>query len=555
MTLSSAGRAAKTTPGESGDDGLPVPAGPSAGSGTGRRLWRSHRATVVVMVVGLAITGAFSAAASATHRSQENRLLRLQTQQAAATVRSGLSTLQTPLEAAYDIYVATGGDLARVDRFVDGLVGPKGPFASISVWRVGSAQPTVLSQVGSADLAQHQASAARFLARVQPSSEVYVTGILEQPDRRIGIADRPGKAPIVLYGEVPLPADQRVKENSSSPYADLSIDLYLGAGRHAGDLLEQINPVPALSGYRAVVEVSFGHSTITLVAARTQQLTGGLSADLPWIVALVGVLVTAGAMAATERLVARRQLAETLAAENQQLYAEQRMVAGTLQRALLPVDLATIGGLDVAVRYLPGTQDLEIGGDWYDWLAVDDDHGFFAVGDVSGRGLAAASTMAALRYATRAYVAQGDDPATVVAKLRQLMGSAPDGRFATFVCGTAAASDGQVVLGNAGHLPILLVDGGTTTWVRGVPEPPIGVVPAPSTTTSVVVPSRATLVVFTDGLVERRGESIDDGLARAAEAAEGWTGTVDALLDHLVQTLTPQGSDDDVALLGLQWNR
>jgi len=511
----------------------------------------------MVGVVGLIVTGAFSVVASVTNQSQENRLLRLQAEQAASTVRASLADLQTPLQAAYDVYVATGGNLAKVDEFVDGFAGRGHQFASVSVWRTSGTIPTILTQVGPADLAQRPFDAAGFLAGVRPSSQVYLTGIMDQPDRRIGIAERPagGTAPIVIYGEVSLPADRQESEAPGSPYADLTVDLYLGTGRHRRDLLEAVNPAPALSGYRAVVVLAFGHTDVTLVAGRTQRLSGSLTADLPWIVALVGLLVTTGAMVATQRLVDRRELAETLAAENQQLYTEQRAVAGTLQRALLPVELATIDGLDVAVRYLPGIRDLDIGGDWYDWLAVDEHEGFFALGDVSGRGLPAASTMASLRYATRAYVAQGDGPATVVAKLRQLMGTAPDGRFATFVCGTAGASDRRVVFSNAGHLPFLLVDAGVPTWVQASIDPPIGVTPGTSTTTAVVVPAGASLVVFTDGLVERRGEGIDRGLARAEAAAQGWQGSIDGLLDHLVESLTPGGSDDDVALLGLQWTR
>lgn len=511
----------------------------------------------MVGVVGLIVTGAFSAVASITNQSQENRLLRLQAEQVASTVRSDLADLQTPLQAAYDIYVATGGNLAKVDGFVDGFAGRGHQFASVSVWRTSGTIPTILTQVGTADLARQPFDAAGFLAGVRPSSQVYLTGIMDQPDRRIGIAERPagGTAPIVIYGEVSLPADRQESEAPGSPYADLTVDLYLGMGRHRRDLLEAVNPAPALSGYRAVVALAFGHTDITLVAGRTQRLSGSLTADLPWIVGFVGLVVTVGAIVATQRLVDRRELAEALATENQQLYTEQRAVAGTLQRALLPVELATIDGLDVAVRYLPGTRDLDIGGDWYDWLAVDEHHGFFALGDVSGRGLSAASTMASLRYATRAYVAQGDGPATVVAKLRQLMGTAPDGRFATFVCGTAGASDRRVVFSNAGHLPFLLVDAGVPTWVQASVDPPIGVTPAASTTTAVVVPAGASLVVFTDGLVERRGEGIDRGLARAEAAASGWQGSIDGLLDHLVESLTPGGSDDDVALFGLQWTR
>ena len=133
----------------------------------------------------------------------------------------------------------------------------------------------------------------------------------------------------------------------------------------------------------------------------------------------------------TERLVRRRTHAEFLAEQNARLFSEQRSVAQTLQHSLLPEQLPDFDGLELAVRYVPGVDGVEIGGDWYDVIGRDNGDIIFVVGDVSGRGLRAATVMASLRYAIRAYAAQGDDPAIILAKLAKLIDIVRDGHFAT----------------------------------------------------------------------------------------------------------------------------
>src|SRR6185437_12643526 len=139
-------------------------------------------------------------------------------------------------------------------------------------------------------------------------------------------------------------------------------------------------------------------------------LAGTLPKDLPWIIAVLGSLLTIAATLMTLRLTQRRRGAEELAGrlevtanENERLYAEQRGIAQTLQHALLPDRLPELPGIQASARYEAGEEGVEIGGDWYDVIDLDGRRLLLVVGDVSGHGLRAATTMAALRYAIRAY--------------------------------------------------------------------------------------------------------------------------------------------------------
>jgi serine phosphatase RsbU (regulator of sigma subunit) len=197
---------------------------------------------------------------------------------------------------------------------------------------------------------------------------------------------------------------------------------------------------------------------------------------------------------------------------------------------------------------------IEVGGDWYDVIPTGKGRALFVVGDVSGRGLAAATTMAYLSHAIRAYTAQGDGPAVILTKLGELIGQPEDGYFATVLCWSIDIDRHLLTVASAGHFAPLVIDGGTARYVDLEVGPPIGVLPRtdPAEVT-ITVPAGAAVVAFTDGLVERRGEHLDVGLARLAEAAASHRGSMDELLGRLLVDLAPAGSDDDIAILGVQW--
>ena len=255
------------------------------------------------------------------------------------------------------------------------------------------------------------------------------------------------------------------------------------------------------------------------------------------------------------RLSRRRNEAEQLAFENQRLYADQRSVAQTLQQSLLPQTLPDVPGLEFGAIYAPGTEGIDIGGDWYEVVARSDGTAVVVVGDVSGHGLDAATMMASLRFAIRAYAADGDGPAGILGKLTHLVNVGRDGHFATVLCGVVDPAARTATWADAGHPHPLVVADDVCRFVPVPVGPPIGVVAgAEYRETTEALPADGLLLLYTDGLVERRGETIDVGFDRLADAAR----RIDAepLADALfsvVRRAIPDGCDDDAALLGLRW--
>jgi serine phosphatase RsbU (regulator of sigma subunit) len=161
--------------------------------------------------------------------------------------------------------------------------------------------------------------------------------------------------------------------------------------------------------------------------------------------------------------------------------------------------------------------------------------------------------MASMRFSIRAYVSQGDEPREILAKLARVVSVQQDGAFATVLCVVIDVTGRTIEVTSAGHLPPLLVAAGGNRFVEGKVGVPVGVAPdARYETTTVAAPAGASLVAYTDGLVERRGESIDAGLERLRVAATP-NGSLDGLLDELLNALGAATADDDTAIAGIRW--
>ena len=323
-------------------------------------------------------------------------------------------------------------------------------------------------------------------------------------------------------------------------------------------LVSDLKTLP-LRGQTASIAIPFGSNSFTFVVNARHPLVGSFAERLPWLIAIIGVLLSIGAALLTVRLIQRRTHAEELADsleevadENRRLYSEQRSIAQTLQHALLPEALPKIRGLETGARYEAGVEGVDIGGDWYDLIALDEHRLLLVVGDVSGRGVRAAATMASLRYAIHAYAAQDDPPATILTKLSKLVNVGSTGQLATILCALVDVEAHELTVTSAGHLPPLLISDGIGKFITSSVGVPIGVnTGATYTSTAVSTPPASTLLAFTDGLVERRGESIDTGLARLQDAATANHSDLDGLLSRLLELR--HGGDDDTAIAGLRW--
>jgi GAF domain-containing protein/anti-sigma regulatory factor (Ser/Thr protein kinase) len=292
---------------------------------------------------------------------------------------------------------------------------------------------------------------------------------------------------------------------------------------------------------------------------REAQLTSLLGVPLRIENRLLGVLHigTLGRRAFSDSDLSLLELAgERLAvALGSRMYEREHFVAETLQRSLLPATLPELPAAAVAARYLPGEGEA-VGGDWYDVIPLRDGRVALAMGDVVSRGVRAASVMGQLRNAMRAYALDGHEAAAVVDRLHGVARGMDGRELATLVYAIYDASRGTLTYATAGHPPplVLRADGGCDMLEEGR-GPPLGALAdAHYEEARAELGPGETLLLYTDGIVERRDMWIDEGLELLADAARaGADREPDELLDHLTHTLLGKsGADDDVALLALR---
>ena len=541
------------------------PTGPEAATLVRPARWRGVLTRPVVspsllsLVIGalvLALTGALSVTVDMVNDANQDRLQLVQTRQTAMVVQSFIQNLATPLASAAEIASVTGGDSRSFRRYVSGFMAEQTRFESLSLWSVTGPRAQLVSSVGQPARMGTGPGATAFVRRAATAGTVSVNGILTGTSTLFGYAygSSRGATRYVVYVESGVHQRTGTKVGRTSPFADVRFALYLGRHVSARTLLLTSERTATVPGHTTSATIAFGTATLTLVTATRGALGGDYADQRWWIVLLLGAAVALGAGVLTDRLVKRRRTAEALTGEIDALLGDQRSIADTLQRALVPDGLPDVPGIELAARYLPGVNGVEIGGDWYDIVPVDDTHVFFAIGDVSGQGIEAGSVMASLHFAIRAYAAEGHDPATVLHLLGALLTLSRDRHFATVVCGCLDLGTGTVTVANAGHLPMLILDGaGGSRFLETEVGLPIGVQRgARYESTTVELPPGATLLAYTDGLVEHRGETLDEGLARLRSATTRAPVPVDALLSWVLAELRPNGSHDDTAMLAVR---
>ncbi|MEV7568068.1 ATP-binding SpoIIE family protein phosphatase [Streptomyces tanashiensis] len=231
-----------------------------------------------------------------------------------------------------------------------------------------------------------------------------------------------------------------------------------------------------------------------------------------------------------------------------------RETAVTLQRSLLPQELEQPDDLRIAATYQPGVADAAVGGDWYDVITLGAGRTALVIGDVMGRGVRAAAVMGQLRTAVRAYARLDLPPHEVLQLLDGLAAEIDASQIATCVYAIHDPSEGKLVYASAGHLPILVRDeDGTVRRAEDPTGPPLGTGGWLHASGSIALPPGSTAVLYTDGLVERRREDIDEGVAALARALAGASGTPQVVCDRLLRALGVTAEhDDDVAVLVVQ---
>ncbi len=255
---------------------------------------------------------------------------------------------------------------------------------------------------------------------------------------------------------------------------------------------------------------------------------------------------TASDVALAEELVART----ALAIDNARLYRRERETALTLQRSLLPQEIHRTLGLEIAYRYLPSSVTSEVGGDWFDVVPLSCGRVALVVGDVMGHGIRAAATMGQLRTVARTLATLDMPPEQVLTRLDETASGIGEGQFATCICAVYDPLEHTLQVASAGHLPpVWVTPDGTPRRVEMPPGVPLGVGGVAFESVEFGLPEGGMVALYTDGLVERRGQDLDEGIDLLARTLSGPGRTLEESCDAVLGALVSGGSDDDIAMI------
>lgn len=519
--------------------------------------WQRALRLVAVLVIGLVATAGLAFLSADAQAGNERSLLQQRADEATTTLATVLPIFQLPIGSAAAVIGESNASGESFERVVGGFVSPDGLIQSATLWIDDGSGPEPLHTVGEASVLS-QLTADQIAAQLDtaPADGVTTVDLTEEPERALGFVQAvdEGDARYYVHLEARLPDDPTSFDLTQGAFDDLDYAVYVGERAAPQQLLfASTRDLPIDDGDAEVSTVPFADGQLLVVLTAKGRLGDPLLAQLPWVIAVVGLALTAAFALLTQRMQSAADTAARLAAENAELYAEQHGVAKTLQQSLLPSNLAVHPQISSAHRYEAGVDGIEIGGDWYDAVLVGD-RVLITVGDVSGRGLPAATVMATMRLSFRAYATQGDGPAAILERLNSLLDVRVDGHFATILCASIDLRTLQLTAATAGHPPPVILDDGQATLLAMHPGYPVGVQRGLGyEETTVSLSPGALLVAYTDGLFERRGETVDQGLERVRHCVETLG---DLALDDVVERITGDlrtwESADDTALLAVK---
>ncbi|WP_285640331.1 SpoIIE family protein phosphatase [Lentzea sp. NBRC 102530] len=318
----------------------------------------------------------------------------------------------------------------------------------------------------------------------------------------------------------------------------------------------EVNPAAcAVLGYRRaelvgrnVLDVVVPDEDQQQLADQTTVVWNMLCADGTTVALELSVQSTPTGLQAIGRDVTERQRAE---AQRELLLRREHEIAAALQRSLLPRDLPVLDRLATSARYLPASTHAQIGGDWYEVLPITGTLVGMSVGDVVGKGPAAAAVMGQLRSALAGYLIDGHSPAAALERLDTFASRVNGASGSTCACATFDLATGRLDWASAGHPPPVVADQREARLLEGSAGTVLGAPGRSRFTDNVAVLRPGTsIVLYTDGLVERRGAVLDEGLDRLVEIVGGALreGPVE-LTDTIIGTMLEDGQDDDVALV------
>jgi serine phosphatase RsbU (regulator of sigma subunit) len=520
---------------------------------TARR--RRPRLPILAAVAGVVLFGTLAIVCHAVADQNEQRLLQEQTDQAGAVLTTSIGQVQAPLQGAARAAAATDGDATVFERIATPLLSGTNPYSSVLL--IDTAGSRVVDRLGSEPRVLADPSGLTSLVDAARRAPFVVVNLLGQ-DRTLGYAagDAATTPRYVVYAERQLNPDPNVRRRNDEPFSQFEYALYLGDQERADDLLgSSVRNLP-LAGRRATALIPYGDQQILLVTSPIGRLGGGLMADLWWIVLVAGAAVTLTTVVLLRRLQRTRQQALSLAEENARKHQEQRDIAETLQRGLLPERLDAPPGARLAARYWPADDASLIGGDFYDAFRIDDHRWGIVIGDVCGNGIEAAALTGLARHTIRTASRDGRSPADVLLAVHRAMTDHQPSTFAS-VCfivyettDLTGPPDGTLTVALGGHPQPLLVRDGRTTAI-GRPGTVVGMVEPVIVDAAVGVQPGDLLVLYTDGVTDAPADQ-----AVTMEELVDLVSTDDTDVDGLADAIGTRtrarrlsGSSDDTALL------
>ncbi|MBC3840809.1 SpoIIE family protein phosphatase [Streptacidiphilus sp. 4-A2] len=236
--------------------------------------------------------------------------------------------------------------------------------------------------------------------------------------------------------------------------------------------------------------------------------------------------------------------------DNARLYRREHETALILQRSLLPRLTSPTPGVEIAHRYLPSSVTSEVGGDWFDVVPLSGDRLALIVGDVMGHGIRAAATMGQLRTVARTLATLDMTSDQVLTQLDRTASDIGEGQFATCVCAVYDPADQSCTIASAGHLPpVLVTPEDTPGWSSCPRESRWGIGGGEYQSVKITFPQDSTLVLYTDGLIERRGQDIDEGMALLCKTLSGPGRDLEEICDAVLAALETQDAEDDIAVI------
>jgi serine phosphatase RsbU (regulator of sigma subunit) len=510
---------------------------------------------VLLLLVLVTVAGTWETRAIV--HDQGNRLLRERTAEVGLVLTSAINAIPATLDTQGQILRATGGSRAAYEKSAAASVAA-GPghltFAWLRPEPAGHGY-VVLASAGTGLRTGEVVADARVraFATATTSKEFAATRVLG-PDRKLGFAVGSPIAPAgtILYRESALGPVSAPRQAATAPFAELDVVLYDTPTVQPGQVLTSTTGHVPLHGDVRNEPLAAGATPWLLSVKARRPLVGSVARDAPWVVLGAGLLVALLVASIIEAASRRRDSALAL-------YESEHHVAETLQRSLLP-QLPDISGLTLAARYLAAGTGQEVGGDWFDAFPITGGRVGIVIGDVIGHDLRAASAMAQVRAALRAYAVDGDAPAAVLNRLDHLVDTFDLTQLVTVIYGVLepAAEDGSRILryANAGHLPpLILTAGGEVSALTGGASVVIGApIPIEHAQAEQRLEPGSTLLLFTDGLVEVPGWPLEEAMAQLAiaVAGDGDDAGVEALCERVVATASDRSLRDDIAILAVR---